>query len=37
MFDDQKIIPKYTEQKNLLKNWYEQYKKDKAIEDYYYD
>ena len=37
MFDDQKVILKYTEQKNLLRNWYEQYKKDKAIEDYYYE
>lgn len=37
MFNDQKrVIPKYTEPRNLLKNWYEKYKKDEAIEEEYY-
>ena len=37
MFSDQKVVvPKYTESKNLLKNWYEKYKKDEAIEEEYY-
>lgn len=37
MFDDQKrVISKYIEPISLLKNWYEKYKKDEAIEEEYY-